>query len=57
MQVLAFIKEWKEQQPSVSGVAKALVEHCIENLSSTDNISIVIVFVHEMKADAWTVSC
>jgi hypothetical protein len=51
---MAYIKEWQSTQPSVHGLAQALVEHCIDNLASTDNISIVIVFFHNMTSDAWS---
>jgi serine/threonine protein phosphatase PrpC len=52
-QVLAFVKEWQQTQPSIDGLAEALVEHAIDNLSSTDNISIIVVFLHNMTSDAW----
>eukprot|EP00049_Salpingoeca_infusionum_P017889 m.354795 g.354795 ORF g.354795 m.354795 type:complete len:374 (+) comp17104_c0_seq1:488-1609(+) len=51
--VVAFIKEWRATKESVTGVAKALVEHCIESLASTDNVSIIIVFLENMATDAW----
>lgn len=42
--VTAFIREWREKNVGIQGVAKSMVEHCIDNLQGLDNISIVIVF-------------
>ena len=50
---MTFVKEWQKAQPSIDGLAEALVEHAIDNLSSTDNISIIVVFLHNMTSDAW----
>eukprot|EP00050_Salpingoeca_kvevrii_P005779 m.285592 g.285592 ORF g.285592 m.285592 type:complete len:399 (+) comp11412_c0_seq1:265-1461(+) len=42
--VTEFIAEWRKSHESMQGVAKALVQHCIETLSGSDNISIIIAF-------------
>lgn len=43
--IIDFVKEWQEKNEGVEGVAKALVEHCITDLASSDNISCIVVFL------------
>ena len=50
---MAYVNTWKTKNTGMEGLAKALGEHCIEDLGSTDNISIVIVFFENMQSDAW----
>mmetsp|Transcript_20321 Transcript_20321/g.52703 ORF Transcript_20321/g.52703 Transcript_20321/m.52703 type:complete len:374 (+) Transcript_20321:52-1173(+) len=51
--VSAFVSTWREEhEGSINGVAKALVEHCIDDLSSSDNISCIMVFFNKDDAAA-----
>lgn len=44
--VLDFITKWRQDHDGeTNGVAQALTDYCIEELNSTDNISVVIVFL------------
>lgn len=44
-EIIVFVKEWREANDGVTGVAKAIVEHCITDLASSDNISCIVVFL------------
>ena len=33
LQIVSFIREWREKNDEFSGIAKALVEHCIGSLA------------------------
>jgi hypothetical protein len=42
--VTAFVATWRESHPdSFKGVAEALVNHCLDDLESTDNVTVVFV--------------
>lgn len=43
--IIAFVKEWQSKNEGVAGVSQALVAHCIDDLSSSDNISCIVVFL------------
>lgn len=43
--IIQFVSEWRSQNDGVKGVAKAIVEHCITDLASSDNISCIVVFL------------
>jgi len=46
--VVEFVSEWRKANPDThKGIAKAITKHCIETLSSTDNISVIIVFFNK----------
>ena len=45
VQIIAFVKEWQSKNEGVAGVSQALVAHCIDDLSSSDNISCIVVFL------------
>lgn len=49
--VTAFVSEWRSKNSGTEGIAKALVEHCIGDLSASDNVSIIVVFLNH-KHDA-----
>lgn len=38
-QIVSFIREWREKNDEFSGIAKALVEHCIGNLAGEPKIA------------------
>jgi hypothetical protein len=42
------VKEWQAANDGeVMGVAKALVDHCLDDLSSSDNISCIVAFMNQ----------
>lgn len=45
VQIITFVKEWQSKNEGVAGVSEALVTHCIEDLSSSDNVSCIVVFL------------
>ena len=43
------MKDARGKHPDGKGAAKALVDHCLDTLNSTDNISAIVVFMDAKK--------
>eukprot|EP00055_Hartaetosiga_balthica_P002355 m.3681 g.3681 ORF g.3681 m.3681 type:complete len:392 (+) comp2109_c0_seq1:72-1247(+) len=53
--VVEFISSWKDSHDgSMVGVAEAIATHSVQDLSSNDNITIVIVSLHDLSSDIWS---
>lgn len=47
-EIIAFISAWKEMNPDKhEGVAKAICEHCVQELNCTDNVTVVVAFFNK----------
>jgi protein phosphatase 1E len=45
--VVEYVAAWRAEHPGVEkGIAKDLANHCLNELNSTDNITVVVVFFH-----------